>query len=278
MDGQKHSGQDKPIPILIADDDEENLATLLYILEEEGYDITTAGTVAETLALINEHSYALVITDLMDKRSGDVVSGTLPILQCAAPTPVGVLTAWNIAPEEVTRRGFAFCLNKPYNLDTLRERVANTLGQPLSEQQERKVAEIQRFFTATSASDEDQLRQILTDDFMYIPSGQSDRMEEALPIRGRDAYIAFVKQSRDAYPEFAFTDIYCYALPERIAVRFTAQWRGSGGLPVSATGESVFAFRDERIRQIGTHFDHARLLRLRAGVASAPKGEPHVSS
>ena len=51
--------------LLIVDDETNVLFTLRLVLEEDGYDITTASSCAEALKLIhNSHSFDAILTDL----------------------------------------------------------------------------------------------------------------------------------------------------------------------------------------------------------------------
>ena len=55
--------------LLIVDDEANVLFTLKLVLEEDGYDITTASTCAEALKLIhNAHRFDAILTDLRMER------------------------------------------------------------------------------------------------------------------------------------------------------------------------------------------------------------------
>ena len=61
---------DKP-KILFLDDEENIRLTLGMYLEDEGFSVTTAGTVPEALKLIMEQSYDVLIADLNVGHPGD---------------------------------------------------------------------------------------------------------------------------------------------------------------------------------------------------------------
>ena len=115
---------------LLVIDDEPDLRTLYELtLLREGYDLETAGTVDEALALLKAHSYSAVITDmrLPDGTGLDV----LRHLDAAGrQEKTIVITAYGSAENavEALKAGAYDYLTKPVDLKQFRAVVASALG------------------------------------------------------------------------------------------------------------------------------------------------------
>lgn len=57
--------------ILFADDEEGIRATLPRILEEHGFEVRTAGNVADAFSLINQHRFDVLLSDLNIDKPAD---------------------------------------------------------------------------------------------------------------------------------------------------------------------------------------------------------------
>lgn len=115
---------------LLVVDDEPDLRTLCELtFAREGYDVDTAGTVAEAWACLSARSYHVVITDmrLPDGLGLDI----LRALEAAGrPEKTVVLTAYG-SPEnavEALKAGAFDYLTKPVDLRQFRSVVASALG------------------------------------------------------------------------------------------------------------------------------------------------------
>jgi diguanylate cyclase (GGDEF)-like protein len=106
--------------ILIIDDDPGLRKTLTDILRAKGYDILTAGSGAEGLALLENHAVNLALIDLgLPDTPGLEVLTTLkagfPLIEAIILTGSATLDS---AIEATNREAFSFLL-KPYDIDTL---------------------------------------------------------------------------------------------------------------------------------------------------------------
>jgi DNA-binding response OmpR family regulator len=115
--------------ILVLDDDRTTQRFLRYILEKDGYEVTTAGDGVEALLALGQGSFDLILSDLhMPHLDG------LQLLAQRTRTglrvPVVVLSA--DGSESTVRRclrlGAADYLRKPVRRDTLLPRVRRALG------------------------------------------------------------------------------------------------------------------------------------------------------
>ena len=114
--------------ILLVDDHENIRFTFRLALESEGYDVDTAGTVAEAVAKIEERYYDLLVLDL---RLG-VESGLALLAQARVDgieTPVLVMTAHGTARDAVAamKLGAVDFLEKPLDPTSFRAAVATVL-------------------------------------------------------------------------------------------------------------------------------------------------------
>ncbi len=81
-------------PILVVDDEEDLRALLTVNLEREGFDVVTAATGSEALAMVEEHRPRLVVLDLMlPDHPGTEVCRQIRANPELAATPIIMLTA-----------------------------------------------------------------------------------------------------------------------------------------------------------------------------------------
>jgi len=118
-----------PVRLLVIDD-EPDLRTLYELtLLREGYEIDSAGSVAEALAQLSEHQYSAVITDMkLPDGSGLAVLRWLE--QAARPEKAIVITAFGSAENavEALKAGAFDYLTKPVDLRQFRLVVGSALG------------------------------------------------------------------------------------------------------------------------------------------------------
>lgn len=119
----------KDIQILIVDDEESIRITFSMFLKREGYGkIFTAATLEEALALINEHRFDLIISDIVLEGA----TGT-ELLKCIKQTgvecPVVMVTGFpNLdSAAEAVRLGAFDYISKPVNKETLLRFVKQAL-------------------------------------------------------------------------------------------------------------------------------------------------------
>lgn len=129
--------------ILIADDQEDVLEALRFLLKPEGFDIDTASTPDEILAHLQNNEYDVILMDLnytRDTTSGQEGLDLLGRIQTLDSTlPVIVMTAWGSVDlaVEAMRRGARDFIQKPWDNERLFAiiRTQIELGQSLRIQQ-----------------------------------------------------------------------------------------------------------------------------------------------
>ncbi len=114
---------------LLLVEDEAHLAyALRFNLEEEGYAVTVAGSLAEAQAYLDAHSPQLILLDVM-LPDGDGVAFCASLRAAGNRVPVLMLTAKNAAPDVIDGLGAGAddYLGKPFDLGELLGRVAALL-------------------------------------------------------------------------------------------------------------------------------------------------------
>ena len=114
--------------ILVADDDDEDLAHLVTILQNEGYVVDGVSNGEKALEYLSVNEYQMVITDLrMPKQDGLELLKT--IRQHYPKTAVMVITGYPSLDSSIqSLRGEAFdYIVKPFDVEYLKVRISNCL-------------------------------------------------------------------------------------------------------------------------------------------------------
>ena len=121
---------------LVVDDDENILSLERTILEQKGFDVTTAGGGAEALKIIGDHDFDLVLLDvMMPEIDGFTVCRRIKEEQRTKEIPVIFLTAkgGGEALAEGFESGAIMYINKPFTANKLLT-IVNTMLEPPSGQ------------------------------------------------------------------------------------------------------------------------------------------------
>jgi CheY-like chemotaxis protein len=116
--------------VLLVDDDEVLRQTLAAVLQEHGYDVTTAGSVPEALKLITTGSYDVLLSDLHMPGRGDGLT-VVSAMRHANPKAVTILLS---AFPEMDAAAQAILLQtdqilvKPMNIPALIEAIEQRLA------------------------------------------------------------------------------------------------------------------------------------------------------
>jgi ATP-dependent Lon protease len=116
-------GRQRPT-ILVVDDEEIARTNLAYVLEKDGYDVSTAQNGLEAVYYMDKQPADIVITDLkMERMDGIQLLGT--IRKQWPDTSVIMITGYATVDTAVTalQKGADHYLSKPVNLTKLREHV-----------------------------------------------------------------------------------------------------------------------------------------------------------
>lgn len=256
--------------VLVVEDDPEIGETVRVLLSEEGYLIELVTTLEAALARVDERLFDFILTDLLTDifdftgTSADPLEAVERLLRRVQPTPVGIMTAWNIPPEQVAQRGFACLITKPFDVSELLMTVAQSIRVTRTAEQEIQVRVLRAYCEAFNAQNFDACLALCGDDLVFFPPNQTPFAEKEA-ISGKAAYRAHLEQGLLLVPGFRFEACYFYALAEGTAMRFEESWSiGDGRARMLAT--MIFGFTGERISRIGVNLDAERLSALMAAI------------
>ena len=162
-------------------------------------------------------------------------------------------------------QGFAFLLQKPFDLDDLLITLANALRQPLTAEQERQAEVIGRYCAAINAKDLDTCLALCTEDVRIFPPAGTPFEG---PVEGRAAYRAHLEESLALIPDFRYEEQQVYSRPRWQALRFRESWATPHGR-ASMMASLLLEFRGSSISQIGVQLNNARLCELLAAPLTA---------
>ena len=115
--------------ILLVEEDRAVGDLLHYFLEGEGYSLVLASSLEEADALCAQR-YQLILMDLFRPSIQSLFSAAQHLKQRYQPTPVGLLSSWEIPPEAARQVQLAFVLLKPFDLDRLLSAVTVAVHSP----------------------------------------------------------------------------------------------------------------------------------------------------
>ncbi len=114
--------------ILVVDDEFANAQALRFILEDQGYEVLTAWTGEDALALLEAHPVDLMITDLRMPVMDGLELCRILHLRVSQPIPQVILMSSAVQPPQDDACHFQYYLNKPFNLATLSAAVQSCIG------------------------------------------------------------------------------------------------------------------------------------------------------
>jgi DNA-binding response OmpR family regulator len=251
-----------PPRILVAEYDQSIAELFSIFLQGEGYQVSLVPSVERALERIDEQTFRIVLTDLFIEDPTHPFKQVRPLLQCCPPMPIGLITGWQITPEEAKRRGFAFLLQKPFDLDLMLTEIAACLALSLTSEQERQVLVLRRFAEAIKTNTLREAADLLTEDITYYPPllVQATNVQR---VKGREALLTYFEKSHARYHNVsAFDEWTFYPRPNGWAMRYHSQWTADDGSTQHLTGTYLFHLQGEQIHQVGTRLSDERLRAL----------------
>lgn len=248
--------------VLLLEDDEDSLDMLSMILESVGFDVVGASVTSNAVSALTRGTFDVVLADLLVdstdlERSWNRID---ELVRLAAPTPLGLLTAWPIKQDQIHAHGLAFALAKPCSTESLLGRLSSTLALPaLTSQQQATLGE---YFAALERQDWDALVALCTEDVIYHLPGSHP--EFAGEVRGRAAFRQFSIDTFAKFLEPTFRIFTMRALPRGAVVEYEGHWRDADGVRYKLPGSVMFVFEGDLIAQIGVRVDPSRLQSLLA--------------
>jgi DNA-binding response OmpR family regulator len=98
------------------------------VLEDEGYAVVVCLTPLDAMALLDQVSFDLVITDGFSREPGAVFVNTADLIRAAGVTPVVLFSAHRLDRERAQAAGFRDLISKPFDLDILERQVKALLA------------------------------------------------------------------------------------------------------------------------------------------------------
>ncbi|MEO8956227.1 MAG: response regulator [Ktedonobacteraceae bacterium] len=124
------SVQEKYRPILVVDDDHNLRQTIQWVLEEEGFSVSSAADGQEAVEQAMAQQPGLVILDMgLPLLNGSEVAAQVHARYGAA-VPIILITADGQAEEKSRRVRATSFLRKPFDIDDLVDAVQQALARP----------------------------------------------------------------------------------------------------------------------------------------------------
>jgi DNA-binding NtrC family response regulator len=120
-----------PARLLIVEHDAGIQELLTAFLTSEGYAVSLAASPDEARTLLHEQPFHLVLTDLFSTSSRDRFCVVEQLRASAYPTPVGVITGWNVEEAELAQHDFAFFIRKPFDVEDLVDSISACVIPPV---------------------------------------------------------------------------------------------------------------------------------------------------
>jgi CheY-like chemotaxis protein len=233
--------------LLVVEDDPDSRDLLGWLLEAAGYPVVAAATATDAVHAMERGGFDLVLADL---RLGDASLATswdqvARVVKLAHPAQVGLLTGWNVSPEEARERGLAFVLRKPCSREMLVDQLATTFGLPSLEPAAEQT--VRSYFEALEQRTYSRLRSIVTTDVVYELPGTHARFANV--IRGRDEFLKFTQQTFDQFAEPKFKIDAIRPLPGGAMVEYVGSWREDPAVR-EMPGAVMFELSDACIKRI----------------------------
>jgi two-component system, OmpR family, response regulator VicR len=257
--------------ILIAEDDHSIVELLTTLLHTEGYETDEVATLHAAQERIEENVYDLVVADFFtrDNQPPQLLDAQ-QLQQRFHPTPVGIITGWRVDQNLAKRAGFAFLLEKPFDLDELLQRIAACLDPPFTPEQAQLAHVIRRSLQALSAGDWETLCALCTPTFSYYLLTRSVFIADRALI-GMDAYLAYARLLHQRLPGFRIDQVVIFQHSKGLIARYRANWQAPDGKWLRFSGSVLCRFQGERISRIGAVQPRARMQAL-VGQAQKPSG------
>lgn len=242
-----------PPHLLVVEDDQETRAILLDLLSEEGYAVTGAVSLDEALSQVNTQVFDLILADVIGWTEHAPLGAVERLREQSQPTPVGLITGWNLDEEAIKSRGFAYLLRKPFDLADLLTLVAGSVSRPLTAEQEGQAEVAWRYCEAIDAHDWQACAALCREDVRYYPTLNSlfDRKQEVV---GRAALLEQLAYNAVVAPDVHYLSYSIYGRPEGIAVRYLATI-GTPEQRKRFAGSILFQVEGGQIAQIGYRLD-----------------------
>lgn len=255
-----------PLPVLVVSADVALREVLADLLTEGGYVPLAVSSLDEALEFTERRTIALILAEVFAAASPHAWDNAHALLRRAHPTPVGLLLTHAQIPDSASRAGFAFMQPMPFEIDDLLGRVASAVARPLTPEQQRWAAVVERYYAALAATDWEGMLALFTDDIIYYPPHDSG-LASLRRLTGKAAVRDYYEAAAVSYHHITCTDVLLFPRPYGLLAHHTLAWLDDEGRMRSSASTLRLRFDGDRIRQISVT---TRLARLRDPVEARP--------
>ena len=246
-----------PPRILVVEHDPSLSDLLVATLRLGHYTPDVASSLEEAHDKVDQELYDLVLTDMFSPFPPRL-EAIKPLQHRCFPTTIGIVSGWRVGQAEAERAGFAFVVEKPFELDALLDQIATHLLPALSPLQQEQAEGITACLAAFNARRWKELRGLWTPEVAYLPLTRS-LFTPARALFGQEAVLSHVQQALLVLPAFRICHRMVVPHQGEAMIRFRGSWQGPSGQRQQIAGSALFRFRGERISQIGVDLNTRRL-------------------
>lgn len=246
---------DAPPRLLLVEDDVDIQEALQLVLSEEGYQVRAAASLADALAVLQHDTFDFVLTDVFYTAGHPPLHSVLPLLAHAAPTPVGIITAWNLSEHEAQQAGFTCLIRKPFDFDALMTTLAGIINKPLTPEQVKQARIVWSYLAAIVQYDFDQAASYVTDEVIYHTPAPTRHLPHTRLVRGKADFLAYQQQAAGFIRDLQIEQFSIFPHPTGLAVRYTARWVAPDDSHQQLAASLVFHFAGELISRFGFQTD-----------------------
>lgn len=247
-----------PPHVLVAEHDSTQRDLLALLLQREDVTSDTAASLEAACEKVDQELYDLVLTDVFSPFPPRL-EAVMQLRQRCYPTPVGIVSGWRIKEQEAERAGFAFVLGKPFDLETVLERIACYLAPTLSPLQQEQATRITVCLDGPlNARHRDALQALWTPEVASLSLRRS-LFPTAGVIFGQETILAQVQRALDTLPEMRVDHRTVVPHRGQLVTRFRSRWQGPDEQRQQLAGSAHFRFRGEQISRIGVALNPRRL-------------------
>jgi CheY-like chemotaxis protein len=250
--------------ILVVERDQGIADLLVAFLKSEDYAPFLAASPEQALNRLNEQTFHLVLSDLFAENPRRLYTQARHLLRHRLLTPVGLMTGWPVDARAALRQGFAFHLQKPFDLDLLLAEIDACLHPPLTPEQERQLHAVERFMVALRTRNLEAMQGLLAEDITYYTPFQTLPATDSRP-KGLASLVAYFWEIHPRYRNVTFDGFLFSPRPHGWGMRYCSHWPAPPGSSHNLTGTLLFHFRKDRIHQIGLQWNDERLHLLLSG-------------
>lgn len=199
-------------------------------LVEMGYACTPASSLKETLRLLHQQPFDLVVTETFSRSGQGALEALRPLLALSHPLPVLLCTGWPLKEVEVQQAGFAALVLRPFRLEHLVVTEAEALHQPWSPAQRRQAEVVERYVASLARREVESMLALCTEEVQLYP-WIVPAYPFARPVQGKAAARAYLQEQLAYFGDLQIDVVRLSPCPHGIAARSRLRWRDPAGVP-----------------------------------------------